>query len=113
MDIDRREALINRYIEALDTDDVALFGEIISDDFVYYYTDEVYRGREATLAFLEHDRNVESDHEFVRILHDEDCSIGHGRATVTTPTETFEAEMCDLFTFDDDRLASVKIFPRS
>lgn len=114
MDTERREALMEQYLQALDTDDVGLLEAIVAPDFTFHYTDRVLRGREETLAFFEHERDLDTDHAFTRVLHDEACSVGVGEVEGVGPDGPFTGEMCDVFVFDEDELTleSVKIFAR-
>ena len=114
MAMNRREQLLEAYLDALDSDDPDRLAGIISEDFTYNYLDRTFQGKAETLHFLREERDVDSEHEFETIIHGLEHSVGIGHSSGVGPEGAFESDMCDVFTFDESesKLTSVTIYTR-
>lgn len=117
MDVTHRNAVIDAYFEAKDTDDVEVIEPFIDDAFEYEpLSTEAVRGPDGMRRYYDDLRPPgHTTHELLHRFHAETGSIVEGRVTGAIEGEPLDTRFCDVFEFDaaDGRLRRVTVYNTS
>jgi ketosteroid isomerase-like protein len=114
MDQQTADDLIDTYFDSLDSTDYETLFTILADDFeLVTGVGDVYQGIEDIKDYYRNTRgDRDSDHQTHRRRYGDDFAVAEGEATLNDGDGTVESEFCDVFDFQDGKLARVAIYSR-
>lgn len=110
MSEDDRNALIDAYFDAMDTDDLETVRPALTDDFVYESLSGDLEGFAGLETYMEELRGLSNtNHEVALVVHGETASVVEGTVTGDSEDGSVEADFCDVFEFDADEEGITRI----
>lgn len=105
-----RNALIDAYFDAMDTDDLETVRPALTDDFVYESLSGDLEGFAGLETYMQELRGLSNtNHEIALIVHGEAASVVEGTVTGDSEDGSVEADFCDVFEFDADEEGITRI----
>jgi hypothetical protein len=117
MDTDHRERLVERYFEALDTDEYGLLRDAFSADVRYFFPGVgKLETVDETVRFLAEEKpTTDTDHRIDRVVHVDDLTMCEGQVTAEHREHgRVRTNFLDLFEFDEgsEEISVVNVYTR-
>lgn len=105
-----RDALIDAYFDAMDSEDLEIVRPALSASFVYESLAGDFEGFAGLETYLEEHRGLSNTtHETTLRIHNEMASVAEGSVIGESEDGTVEANFCNVFEFDDDNEGITRI----
>jgi hypothetical protein len=115
MDRATADGLIDRYFDCIDALDYDGLGDLYTEDVELGWLDgRVIRGWDDVRAFYETERGErDTEHRLLERLHDGSRAAVEGEVRHTEDGTTDVNEFCDVFEFENGRIARVSVYPKA
>ncbi|MCU4744150.1 nuclear transport factor 2 family protein [Halobacteria archaeon AArc-m2/3/4] len=110
MNEEKRNRLIEHYLDGMDLQDKDLLRDAFAPDIVHEHPVRNIDGIEDFLLFkVDEQPPQESEHKVSRRIHVPEASVVQGRKVGTVEGEPVDAQFCDVYEFNADESAITKL----
>lgn len=110
MSKENRNALIDAYFDAMDTDDLEIVRPVVTDGFIYESLSGDLSGFSGLKTYMEELRGLSNtDHEITTVIHGETASVVEGTVTGENEDDPVELDFCNVFEFNADNEGITRI----
>lgn len=108
----KRNELIDAYYFGLDAEEYETLDDLFTGDATHERPGQgTLTGAVAIRAYFESDRrSFDTVHEVQTRIHEDDVTYCKVRVSGELPDQSFKGDVIAEFTFDDDRIASYKVY---
>lgn len=110
MNEDKRDQLIDHYLNGMDQEDKDLLRDTFASDIAHEHPERDIEGIDEFLTFkVDEQPPQESEHEVSRRIHGPEASVVQGRKVGTVEGEPIDVQFCDVYEFNEDESAITKL----
>ncbi|WP_226022943.1 nuclear transport factor 2 family protein [Halomicrobium salinisoli] len=110
MNEDKRNQLIDHYLNGMDQANKDLLRDAFSSEIVYEHPERNIEGIDEFLTFkVDEQPPQESEHKVNRRIHVPEASVVQGRKVGTVTGEPVDVRFCDVYEFNADESAITKL----